>query len=90
MVKEKPKTARGRRSQIDTAFRRWREAKQLTLREMAAIVNEVEPTLSTDFGMVQHVEENGTYDVRWIRGISLALGVTESQVEEETRRLRSL
>lgn len=90
MVHEKSKPARGRRSQIDTAFRRWREAKRLTLRQLAEVVKEVEPTLSPDFGSVQHVEENGTYDVRWIRGISLALGVTEGQVEAETRRLRSL
>lgn len=75
---------------MDTEFRRWREAKHLTLRQLAEVVKEVEPTLSPDHGSVQHVEENGTYDVRWIRAMSLALAISESQIEAETRRLRNL
>lgn len=75
---------------MDTEFRRWREAKHLTLRQLAEVVREVEPTLSPDHGSVQHVEEHGTYDVRWIRAMSLALTISESQIEAETRRLRNL
>lgn len=90
MIQEKCKASRGRRSQVNTAFRKWREDQGLTLRELAVRINDVEPSLAPDHGSVQHVEQNGSYDVRWVRGLSSALLVSESQVEAETRRIRSM